>query len=114
MYVNSTTQVVPGQVVVADTAADNSVALTSTAASTGVAGLIVAGNSAAGQAIMMYSGMAYATSTPAAQSRGACVQTSTTSGSIQVTNTPASGTCLGQGLFATSGAIGNLVRIAPY
>lgn len=113
-YVSTTSQVFPGQIVINDTAADNSVALTTSAASTGVTGLIVAGNSAAGQAIMMYAGMAYATSTAGAQSRGACVQTSTTSGSVQVTNTPASGTCLGQGLFSTSGAIGNLVRIAPY
>lgn len=114
-YVNTSAAVSIGDVVINDTASDNRVVTTTSAASTGVAGVIVVGNTGAGKAIMMTQGLARTFSGGAATARGACVQTSTTAGRVQVTNSPSVGTCVGQALTAAGGGSSQLlVRVAPY
>jgi len=113
-YVNTQSAVTTGQTVINDTASDNRVTLTASAASNGAAGIIVVGNTAAGRAIMMTQGYARGWA-GAATSRGSCVQTTTGNGYLQVTNTPAVGTCFGQAV-TTGGGFNNpvLVRVDPY
>lgn len=116
VYVKTAAAYLPGTMVVNDTSADNQVISTTTAAANGVAGVIVSGStSAGGQAIMMRKGIAQVNAISGTV-RGACFQTSTTTGRGTSNATPVAGTCLGQSIALPNGNGGLtiIVRVRPY